>query len=49
MRTIPRGTGTVFLWSGYFGIRGTLEEYTKEQMCAVKMAGIYHKMGNSWC
>lgn len=34
--------------NGYFGIRGTLEEYTKKQMCAVNMAGIYDKMGNSW-
>lgn len=25
--------------NGYFGIRGTLEEYTKKQMCAVNMAG----------
>ena len=24
--------------NGYFGIRGTLEEYTKKQMCAVNMA-----------
>lgn len=27
--------------NGYFGIRGTLEEYTKKHMCAVNMAGIY--------
>ena len=34
--------------NGYFGIRGTLEEYTKEHMCAVNMAGIYDRVGNSW-
>lgn len=34
--------------NGYFGIRGTLEEYTKKQMCAVNMAGIYDRVGNSW-
>lgn len=34
--------------NGYFGIRGTLEEYTKKQMCAVNMAGIYDRAGNSW-
>lgn len=34
--------------NGYFGIRGTLEEYTKKQMCAVNMAGVYDRAGNSW-
>lgn len=34
--------------NGYFGIRGTLEEYTKEQMCAVNMSGIYDRAGDSW-
>lgn len=34
--------------NGYFGIRGTLEEYTKKQMCAVNMAGIYDRAGDSW-
>ncbi len=34
--------------NGYFGIRGTLEGYTKKQMCAVNMAGIYDRAGNSW-
>jgi len=27
--------------NGYMGVRGTLCEYTKEQMCAVNLAGIY--------
>ena len=34
--------------NGYLGVRGTLEEYTKEEMCAVNLAGIYDKVGNSW-
>lgn len=34
--------------NGYFGIRGTLDEYTKKQMCAVNMAGIYDRVGDSW-
>ncbi len=34
--------------NGYFGIRGTLEEYTKKQMSAVNLAGIYDRAGNSW-
>ncbi len=34
--------------NGYFGIRGTMEEYGKEHMPAVNMAGIYDKVGDSW-
>jgi len=36
--------GTKFLiGNGYMGIRGTLEEYTKEHMCAVNIAGVYNQ------
>ncbi|MGL6217041.1 MAG: hypothetical protein ACRC36_03340 [Lacrimispora sphenoides] len=34
--------------NGYMGIRGTLEEYTKEQFPAVNLAGIYDQAGNGW-
>lgn len=34
--------------NGYFGIRGTMEEYRKENMPCVNMAGIYDKVGDSW-
>ncbi len=34
--------------NGYFGVRGTFEEYTKEQMCAVNLAGIYDQVGDKW-
>jgi len=34
--------------NGYFGIRGTMEEYKKENMPAVNMAGIYDKVGDKW-
>lgn len=34
--------------NGYFGIRGTLEEYTKENMPAVNLAGIYDQVGDAW-
>lgn len=34
--------------NGYFGVRGTLDEYTKKQMCAINMAGIYDRVGDSW-
>lgn len=34
--------------NGYFGIRGTMEEYRKENMPCVNMAGIYDKVGDNW-
>lgn len=34
--------------NGYMGIRGTLEEYGKEQFAAVNLAGIYDLAGNGW-
>ncbi|MBE5957520.1 MAG: glycoside hydrolase family 65 protein [Lachnospiraceae bacterium] len=34
--------------NGYMGVRGTLEEYTKEQLVAVNLAGIYDKVGDGW-
>lgn len=34
--------------NGYLGIRGTLEEYKKEQMPAVNLAGIYDQVGSGW-
>lgn len=34
--------------NGYMGIRGTLEEYGKEQLPAINLAGLYDKVGDSW-
>ena len=34
--------------NGYFGIRGTMEEYKKDNMPAVNLAGIYDKVGHKW-
>lgn len=34
--------------NGYLGIRGTLEEYRKEQMPAINLAGIYDQVGDGW-
>ena len=34
--------------NGYFGVRGTLEEYTKENMPSVNLAGIYDRVGDAW-
>ncbi|MDD6763778.1 MAG: glycoside hydrolase family 65 protein [Clostridiales bacterium] len=45
---IPWNGNRFLIGNGYFGIRGTLEEYTKENMCAVNMAGIYDRAGDAW-
>ncbi len=34
--------------NGYLGIRGTLQEYTKEQYPAINLAGIYDQVGSTW-
>ena len=34
--------------NGYMGIRGTMEEYSKEQLVAVNLAGIYDRFGDGW-
>lgn len=31
--------------NGYMGYRGTLEEYGKEQFCAVNILGVYDQVG----
>lgn len=45
---IPHNGNKFLNGNGYFGIRGTLEEYTKDNMCAVNMAGIYDQVGEAW-
>lgn len=34
--------------NGYMGFRGTLEEYTKSQLAACNLSGIYDKQGDGW-
>jgi nigerose phosphorylase len=34
--------------NGYMGYRGTLEEFGKEQLTAVTLAGLYDKAGDKW-
>lgn len=34
--------------NGYLGIRGSLEEYTKEQFAAVNLSGVYDRVGEAW-
>lgn len=43
------GLGNKFLTgNGYMGIRGTLEEFGREQFPAVNLSGIYDQVGNGW-
>ncbi|MBR6395722.1 MAG: glycoside hydrolase family 65 protein [Lachnospiraceae bacterium] len=35
--------------NGYLGVRGTYDEYEKEMLPAVNLAGVYHKVGDGWC
>lgn len=34
--------------NGYLGIRGTLQEYRKEQFPAINLSGIYDQVGDGW-
>lgn len=45
---IPVNGNKFLCGNGYMGIRGTLDEYTKEQLVAVNLAGIYDKVGDGW-
>lgn len=45
---IPHLGNKFLTGNGYIGIRGTMEEFTKEHMPAVNMAGIYDKAGDGW-
>ena len=45
---ITRNGNKFICGNGYMGIRGTLEEYEKEHLPAVNLAGIYDKVGEGW-
>lgn len=47
-KNIPWFGNKFLTGNGYMGLRGTLEEYTKEQMCAINLAGIYDRVADSW-
>ncbi|NLO83994.1 MAG: glycoside hydrolase family 65 protein [Clostridiales bacterium] len=34
--------------NGYMGVRGTLEEYGKQQLAAVNLSGIFDRYGDGW-
>lgn len=45
---IPFHGNKFLIGNGYFGVRGTMEEYKKENMPAINLAGIYDKVGDKW-
>ncbi len=45
---IPTLGNRFFTGNGYLGIRGTLEEYTKKELVAVNLAGIFDQVGDGW-
>lgn len=43
------GNGNKYLiGNGYMGVRGTLDEYEKEHLVAINLAGIYDQVGDLW-
>ncbi|MGX7198576.1 glycosyl hydrolase family 65 protein [Enterococcus nangangensis] len=34
--------------NGYLGVRGTMDEATKTQLCGVNLAGLYDQVGDKW-
>ncbi|MDD3334503.1 MAG: glycoside hydrolase family 65 protein [Eubacteriales bacterium] len=45
---LPELGNRFLIGNGYMGVRGTLEEYDKEQLAAVNLAGIYDRCGDGW-
>lgn len=45
---ITKNGNTYLMGNGYIGIRGTLQEYEKEQLVAMNLAGIYDRFGDGW-
>lgn len=37
-----------FVGNGYMGVRGTLEEFGKEELCGCTLAGVYDQVGEGW-
>lgn len=47
-RNIASNGNKFLTGNGYMGVRGTLEEFTKENLVAVNLAGIYDRVGQGW-
>ena len=48
VENIAKNGNRFLLGNGYMGCRGTMEEFSKEQMAAFTLAGVYDKVGGSW-
>src|ERR1700678_3636494 len=46
--TIMRRGNVYQIANGYMGYRGTLDEFTSEQLVGVTLAGIFDKVGSAW-
>lgn len=46
--TITKNGNKFFIGNGYLGIRGTLEEFEKDKLPAINLAGIYDQVGDAW-
>lgn len=47
-QSIPFFGNKYITGNGYIGVRGTMEEYRKENMPCVNIAGIYDQAGDKW-
>lgn len=45
---IEQNGSKFILGNGYMGYRGTMEEYSKDQLVACNLTGIYDKVGDAW-
>jgi len=45
---IVKNGNKFLIGNGYFGYRGTLEEYSRDQMVAMNMAGLYDQFDGHW-
>ncbi|MDR2654873.1 MAG: glycoside hydrolase family 65 protein [Oscillospiraceae bacterium] len=46
--SIPDDGNRFLIGNGYMGVRGTLEEFTKKELAAVNLAGIYDQADDGW-
>src|ERR1017187_1263850 len=46
--TIMRRGNVYQIANGYMGYRGTLDEYTSEELVGITLAGIFDKVGSAW-
>lgn len=46
--SITKNGNKFFIGNGYLGIRGSLEEFKKDKLPAINLAGIYDQVGDAW-